>query len=531
MLSPITSKRMSHLSTAERLPSEILDLIFSSLPGPVQLTNIRAVCKRWKKIVEANKFLWKNALDLDLLNIGAIQKSLVLILKLTGDDAIDHLAVRIENPYENHKMIRRFCNRLPSVNVQNLWLEIQLNSSDKELEEEEKEILATNGFLGDTERDDIWSSCTQANIKAINTLSKSIRRCSNLKSLHINLMAYDHMKEVTLKTWFPHSAPVAKCNLERFTFNGVTDEFLSSNVVLYDMLSQARVIELTSSPVYDLSGSEGVHELDALTLLDVSKESLEECQLDVIVRSDYRGENEENEGLQWLVFPRLFRLFLSFRRPSSERAPLTFRNVSFDLPKLKEVFLECDLVSSLCHDILTKNVETLHIIQSRYGLKIDSKTILYALQNCTKLRNLTLENFNGLDSTLSQLKDSLLHVPLEKIIILSIGPNAAFQGQGLFEFIKARNEQETTKIKAVHIHHSYCRLHPTILDWLAQNIEDFRYKFQYDGYSDSSITEGKECKKSNNTIKFYSRYSSMMLRKNHTKSPMIVGEKSVTRTR
>lgn len=484
------------MSTPSRLPDEIVHLILSNFDS-IQVAKLELVCKQWKNVARSYKSLWKDGLFLKgnrKLSTKSINRRLIALTKRSGG-TIDHLGARLDL---TDVEIDEFNDRMLAAKVKNLWLHLDIKLSDYGSWEDDTEM----GRYIEVGRD-----------KAVvrKTLDK-IAKCANLKSLHIEY--HDHILGHRNPERFSRnlaSKPIAQCKLERLTLVGFRNATLFEDDSLFHMLEKARVIEIMM-----INGA--VPEKHALRLLEGAKDTLEECQLDIL-----QDGSLARTPLKCLEFPHLFRLYLlnNNKYSSSRVRPVAVKGAelqsqadvvsalsgtSLKCPRLKDVYLAGEFSQSVCQDLLTKTLETLQIdLRSNPSL---SKASL--LKNCIKLKKLILENIGSYHGNYCKdLKNDLSFVPLEELVITEAKYD---KGDALLELIKARKEDpKLTTIKRLYLL-KCSKLEPEIQEWLNENVENFQELTNFSEYD------------SNQRIHFYTRKNFILHRRNYIHSPMIISQ-------
>ncbi|PWN34015.1 uncharacterized protein FA14DRAFT_180649 [Meira miltonrushii] len=482
------------MGTISRLPDEIICLILAQFDS-IQVAKLEHVCKQWKNVARSHKSLWKDALFLEGnrdLSTKFVNRRLLALTKRSGG-TLDHLGASLDLTDVRIDAIKKFNDRLLTANVQNLWLHMEPNENPYESWEDHIHMGNYNKLV----------------TKTLNTIAQ----CTNLKSLHVQLFGstmFEHDAER-----FPRklaSKPIAQCKLERITLNGFRNDTLFEDDALFHMLEKARVIEITLK-------DDPVPEKHALRLLEGAKDTLEECQFDIL-----EDKTLTRSSSKILTLPHLFRLYLCSKREPGRRMPQrsiaesesqtedvshVFSGTSLDCPRLKEVYLEGQISSSLRQDLLKDSLETLHIDMMHNPLL--SKASL--LKNCTRLKKLVLEYIPYYcQAYLEDLRNDLSFIPLEELILV----RAEFgKGDELVELIKARREDpKLTTIQRLYLV-ACSTLEPEHHAWLSKNVEDFQQVGR-------SILSGDKKSDPNQPIHFYDKFKSILHRRNYIESPMIV---------
>ncbi|PWN34016.1 uncharacterized protein FA14DRAFT_67724 [Meira miltonrushii] len=479
---------MSQSAPVQKLPNEVVHMILSYF-NPVQLTKLELVCQQWHEVSRSRETLWRDALcDTRLIELSKQRDPFLHALLERGGRKLTDLAIEIDISKCDLNCVRRLCKILEASDVRNLWLEIMPGVSASHSQRR-------------------YDALIDRYLKALGELFVSIGNCSYLQSLHIE--TYGVFGERLPSAMM--TQPIANCKLERLSLKCLGCTALFENGLLFKMLSKARVIQL------EYEGG-AISEENAVKLLDMTKETLEDCHLDIIEQIE-PSKVLENKTI---VFPKLLRLFISIvekRQDDVEEGaqPVsvanTFRKIQLQCPKLRLVYFEGKIPHNLYENLLTEDIEAIYFTALDPQYLPDTSL----LRKCTTLERIIVQNVESMPYIF--IHHVLTMTSQANIKEFIVDDDERYHANHIVQMIKRRQEDPNAK----DIELTFLQGKPTLsrqsLNWLIGNNVGFFHAHPY-LWEKVMKCSFEEIKDYIDFVLYYSRSTPLLDRRDYTGVPI-----------
>lgn len=363
----------------------------------------------------------------------------------------------------NKRILSDVCRIIRNGNIRTLWIDISPDYYSERGEPDQIE-RAPEGM-------EVLA------FSAMQAIMQAIAQCDRLESLHISRDDFPNFDEKTLIESLTEK-PLAKCRLKRFTMRG----FFFSNFLpleeLFQMLSQARSIEI------DLEERDCLDHNMPL-LLKSARDTLEELTIPIAY---FRSPDNRRLQTSDIDLPHLRKLNLLGEelpqgylndvtgiefdgtyplKDGDECEPMPFR---FHCPILEHLTLDGEIWYSCAKDFLTSSVQTLRLALHPRVMKDD---MVRLIQRCKNLKCLWMMDLGEHNTEFfEKLILATISLPIEEIVVIlkckDIGQPE------IIRFIDERLQNPNAiKIKTVRIFHLN-RLLPKNATWISNHVNQFK---------------------------------------------------------
>lgn len=224
-------------------------------------------------------------------------------------------------------------------------------------------------------------------------LVTTVKQCSDLISLDLWV---DSDLEFSFGSDFK-AHPLANCRLETLSLHKVSLNSLYEDGSIFDLVSQARQIDLTGSQI----GAD----TEIVRLIDTAKDTLETCSVRLTGTTSY------DSNFRSINLPQLKRLrVFNYHGDSATTGSMQY---SLTCPNLRHLNLSGSLSHTLCSDLLTTSINTLHLELNEHLCR----SLRNNLRNCSNLSTLRLAFVYPYQG---QFQSQLLVEILEELVLLPV---------------------------------------------------------------------------------------------------------------